>query len=51
MGACSPERLNPLGLIAAFVSYARSHADAPPENAALAITQTLQARSPVRAGR
>jgi hypothetical protein len=46
MGACSPERLNPLGLIAAFVSYARSHADAPPENAALAITQALQATFP-----
>jgi hypothetical protein len=46
MGACPPERTTLLELIQAFVSYARSHADELPDNAALAVTRALQEAFP-----
>src|SRR5437899_4181198 len=46
MGACPPERTTLLKLIQAFVSYAHSHTDELPNNAALAVTRALQEAFP-----
>src|SRR5262245_33454892 len=46
MGACPPERTTLLELIQAFVSYARSHADKLPDNAALAVSRALHEAFP-----
>ena len=46
MGACPPERTTMLELIQAFVSYARSHADKLPDNAALAVSRALHEAFP-----
>jgi hypothetical protein len=45
-GACPPERTTLLELIQAFVSYARSHADKLPDNAALAVSLALHEAFP-----
>ena len=49
IGACPPERTTLLELIQAFVSYARSHADRLPDNAALAVSQALHESFPCEA--
>ena len=46
MGACPPERTTLLKLIQAFVSYAHSHTDELPNNAALTVTRALQEAFP-----
>src|SRR6266702_3903978 len=46
MEACPPRRTTLLKLIQAFVSYAHSHTDELPNNAALAVTRALQEAFP-----
>jgi hypothetical protein len=46
LGICPPDRATLLDIVQAFVRYARKEGKNLPDNAALAVTQALQAAYP-----
>ena len=48
LGICPPDRATLLDIVQAFVKYAGSHNKDLPDNAALAVTQALQAAYPCK---
>jgi len=46
LGICPPDRASMLDIVQAFVRYADTHGKDMPDNAALAVTQALQAAYP-----